>query len=46
MASSAMVISRGEPDGTVAVAGLDLLTVTADGRIQSSIAFFGDLPEA
>jgi hypothetical protein len=34
------------PDGTVAVAGLDLLTLTPAGQISSSIAFFGDLPEA
>ena len=34
------------PDGTVAVAGLDVLTVAPDGRIQTSVAFFGDLPEA
>lgn len=32
------------PDGTVAVAGLDVLALDADGRIRSSIAFFGDLP--
>lgn len=31
------------PDGTVAVAGLDILAVDPSGRIRSSIAFFGDL---
>jgi hypothetical protein len=31
------------PDGTVAIVGLDVLTLAADGRIQTSIGFFGDL---
>jgi hypothetical protein len=32
------------PDGTVAVAGTDVLTFAADGRVRASVAFFGDLP--
>ena len=32
-------------DGTVAVAGLDLLLLAPDGRISYSVAFFGDLPD-
>ena len=31
------------PDGTVAVAGLDILAIDPRARICSSIAFFGDL---
>lgn len=31
------------PDGTVAVAGIDVVTVDADGRIRTAIGFFGDL---
>ena len=31
------------PDGTVAIVGLDVLTLTPDGRIQTSVGFFGDL---
>ena len=31
------------PDGTVAVAGIDVVTFAADGRIQSATGFFGDL---
>jgi hypothetical protein len=30
------------PDGTVAVAGIDVVTFAPDGRIQSAIGFFGD----
>jgi hypothetical protein len=30
------------PDGTVAVAGIDVVTF-ADGRLQTAIGFFGDL---
>ena len=30
------------PDGTVAVAGIDVVTFAADGRIQTAIGFFGD----
>ena len=30
------------PDGTVAVAGIDIVTLAADGRIQSATGFFGD----
>jgi hypothetical protein len=33
----------GAPDGTVAVAGIDVVTLDADGRIQAAIGFFGDL---
>ncbi len=33
------------PDGTVAVAGVDVLAVDPTGRIRTSIAFFGDLPQ-
>ena len=31
------------PDGSVAIAGIDVVTFTADGRIQTAIAFFGDM---
>jgi hypothetical protein len=31
------------PDGTVAVAGIDVVTFAPDGRIQSAIGFFGDV---
>ena len=31
------------PDGSVAVAGIDVVTFAADGRIQSAIGFFGEL---
>jgi hypothetical protein len=34
------------PDGTVAVAGIDVVTFAADGRIQSAIGFFGDVEAA
>ena len=30
------------PDGTVAVAGIDVVTFAADGRIQTAIGFFGE----
>ena len=30
------------PDGTVAVAGIDVVTFASDGRIQTAIGFFGD----
>ena len=33
----------GAPDGTVAVAGIDVVTFDADGRIQAAVGFFGDL---
>jgi hypothetical protein len=32
----------GAPDGTVAVAGIDVVTLDADGRIQRAVGFFGD----
>jgi hypothetical protein len=31
------------PDGTVAVAGIDVVTFDADGRIRTAIGFFGDI---
>ena len=31
------------PDGSVAIVGLDVLTLAPDGRIQTSVGFFGDL---
>jgi hypothetical protein len=34
----------GAPDGTVAVAGIDVVTFDADGRIQTAVGFFGDVP--
>jgi hypothetical protein len=34
------------PDGSVAVAGIDVVTFTADGRIQAAIGFFGDVVES
>ena len=34
------------PDGTVAVAGIDVVTLDADGRIRTAIGFFGDVAEA
>lgn len=34
------------PDGSVAVAGIDVVTFTADGRIQTAIGFFGDMEAA
>ena len=33
------------PDGTVAVAGVDVGAVTADGRLRRITGFFGPLPE-
>ena len=33
------------PDGTVAVAGLDVGSVAPDGRLQRITGFFGPLPE-
>ena len=33
------------PDESVAVAGIDVVTFDADGRIQTAIGFFGDLAE-
>jgi hypothetical protein len=33
----------GAPDGTVAVAGSDVVTFDADGRIQAAVGFFGEL---
>ncbi len=33
------------PDGTVAVAGVDVGSVAADGRVQRITGFFGPLPE-
>lgn len=32
------------PDGAVAVAGIDIVTFDADGRIRTAIGFFGDVP--
>ena len=32
------------PDGTVAVAGTDVVTLDADGRIAEIVGFFGELP--
>jgi hypothetical protein len=34
------------PDGTLTVAGLDVGSLTADGRLQRISGFFGDLPAA
>ena len=34
------------PDGGVAVAGIDVVTFGADGRIQTAIGFFGDIAAA
>jgi len=34
------------PDGTVAVAGIDVVTFAADGRIQSATGFFGEVEAA
>lgn len=34
------------PDGTVAVAGIDVVAFDADGRIRTAIGFFGDVPES
>lgn len=34
------------PDGSVAVAGIDVVTFAADGRIQTAIGFFGDVEAA
>jgi len=31
------------PDGSVAVAGIDVVTFAPDGRIQTALGFFGDL---
>ena len=33
------------PDGTVALSGIDVGDVAADGRLQRITGFFGDLPE-
>lgn len=33
------------PDGAVAIAGIDIVTLTADGRLKTALGFFGD-PEA
>ncbi len=33
----------GGPDGAVAVAGIDVVTFAADGRIQQAVGFFGDV---
>ena len=33
------------PDGTVAVAGIDVVTFAPDGRIQTAIGFFGDVAD-
>ena len=32
------------PDGTVAITGLDVATLDADGRLTRIIGFFGELP--
>ncbi len=34
------------PDGTVAVAGIDVVSFAPDGRIQTAIGFFGDATAA
>jgi hypothetical protein len=34
------------PDGSVALAGIDVVTFTADARIQAAIGFFGDMEVA
>ena len=34
------------PDGTVALAGLDVGELTEDGRLRAVTGFFGDLPAA
>src|SRR5262249_40261087 len=34
------------PDGSVAIAGTDVVTFTDDGRIQSAVGFFGDMEVA
>jgi hypothetical protein len=34
------------PDGTVAVAGIDVVTFAPDGRMQTAIGFFGDVEAA
>jgi hypothetical protein len=34
------------PDGTVALAGIDVVTFAADGRIQTAIGFFGETEAA
>lgn len=34
------------PDGSVAVAGIDVVTFAVDGRIQAAIGFFGDVEAA
>lgn len=34
------------PDGSVAVAGIDVVTFDDDGRIRTAIGFFGDLVDA
>ena len=34
------------PDGTVAIIGLDVVTLAPDGRIQTAIGFFGDVESA
>jgi hypothetical protein len=31
------------PDGAVAIAGIDVVTFSRDGRIQSAIGFFGEM---
>lgn len=33
------------PDGAVAVAGIDVGTLAADGRLERITGFFGDVPE-
>jgi hypothetical protein len=34
------------PDGSVAVAGIDVVTFAPDGRIQAAVGFFGDVVAA
>ena len=34
------------PDGSVALAGIDVATFTADGRLRTAIGFFGDTSAA
>jgi hypothetical protein len=33
------------PDGAVAVAGIDVVTFSADGRLQTAVGFFGNVAE-
>lgn len=33
------------PDGSVVVAGIDVATIAADGKLARVVGFFGDLPQ-